>query len=74
MIVAIENLLEVSNMMKVRHESDYLREHRGKLVLQSQPLQEIENGRTGHMGEFDRDPFPNSSVIAVGGSENLTGC
>lgn len=45
-IVVLENLLEDSNRMKVRYESDYLREHREKLVLQSQ-LEEIRSGKTG---------------------------
>lgn len=46
-IVVLENLLEDANRMKSRYESDYLREHREKLVVASQ-LEEILSGKSKH--------------------------
>ncbi|KAK4702513.1 hypothetical protein P7C70_g3710, partial [Phenoliferia sp. Uapishka_3] len=46
-IVVLENLLEDANRMKARYESDYLREHREKLVVGSQ-LEEILSGKSRH--------------------------
>lgn len=44
-ILVLENLLEDSNRLKARYESDYLAAHREKLILQ-RDLEEIRNGKT----------------------------
>jgi protein HOOK3 len=44
-LLVLENLLEDSNRMKARYESDYLAAHREKLVLQ-RDLEEIRSGKS----------------------------
>jgi protein HOOK3 len=44
-LLVLENLLEDSNRMKARYESDYLASHREKLVLQ-RDLDEIRSGKS----------------------------
>jgi protein HOOK3 len=44
-ILVLENLLEDANRMKGRYETDYLAEHREKLVLQS-AMEEIRSGKS----------------------------
>ncbi|GAC75593.1 hypothetical protein PANT_16c00058 [Moesziomyces antarcticus T-34] len=44
-LIVLENLLEDAQRMKARYEADYLREHRDKMVLQSQ-LEAIRSGKS----------------------------
>lgn len=44
-LVVLENLLEDSNRMKKRYESEYLKEHRDKLVVEGK-LEEIMSGKS----------------------------
>ncbi|KAN0062801.1 hypothetical protein ACQY0O_004621 [Thecaphora frezii] len=44
-ILVLENLLEDAQRMKSRYESDYLREHREKMILQSQ-IEAIRSGKS----------------------------
>ncbi|EST08352.1 Hook-related protein family [Kalmanozyma brasiliensis GHG001] len=44
-LIVLENLLEDAQRMKTRYESDYLREHREKMVLQNQ-LEAIRSGKS----------------------------
>lgn len=44
-LIVLENLLEDAQRMKARYETDYLREHREKMVLQNQ-LEAIRSGKS----------------------------